>query len=520
MAGKNYVIAIDSGTQSVRAVIFDREGNQVAIEQAEHEPYFSLNPAWAEQHSEDFWKKLCLCTKGVIAKARIPAAEISGVGITTQRSASFPVDKEGNPLRPAIIWLDQRVTESPPPMSTKARLMFQAIGMLETMQRARKESKFMWIQQNEPEIYNRTFKFLQVSGWLVRKITGEFKDSVGMMVGAWPMEYKNLKWHPLDVAYETLGIRKDQCVDLYPPDTILGNVTKAAAEETGLPEGLPVVVGAGDKQSELLGAGAIDPAVGVISYGTATCMEVISYKYLDDKQMKFFTWPAAIPSAWDLEMFIYRGFWMVTWFKEEFGHREALEAQQRGVAPEVVLDERIREIPAGSMGLMLQPHWTPLIYSKFGKGSIIGFGDVHNRAHIYRAILEGIGFELKRQYETVRKKTGIPLKEIRVGGGGSKSDVAVQIAADMFNLPVSRMGTSEICALGAAIDAAVGTGMFPSFKDAVASMVKKGRTFRPDASNHKIYDALYKDVYLQTYKALEPLYKKSAKITGYPPPQK
>jgi sugar (pentulose or hexulose) kinase len=169
---------------------------------------------------------------------------------------------------------------------------------------------------------------------------------------------------------------------------------------------------------------------------------------------------------------------------------------------------------------MLQPHWTPLIYSKYGKGSIIGFGDVHNRAHIYRAILEGIGFELKRQYEIVRKKTGIPLKEIRVGGGGSKSDVAVQIAADMFNLPVSRMGTSEICALGAAIDAAVGTGMFSSFKDAVSAMVKKGRTFNPDPANNRIYEALYKDVYLQTYRALEPLYKKSAKITGYPAPQK
>lgn len=520
MAGKNYVIAIDSGTQSVRAVIFDKQGNMVAMEQAEHEPYFSLNPAWAEQKSEDLWGKMCFCTRGVMAKAKIPMDEICGVGITTQRSASFPVDRDGTPLRPAIIWLDQRVTENVPPMAAAARMLFGAMGMLETMQTARKESKFMWIKQNEPEIYNKTYKFLQVSGWLVKKITGEFKDSVGMMVGAWPMEYQKLRWHPLDIAYETLGLRKDHVVDLYPPNTVLGHVTKQAAADTGLPEGLPVVVGAGDKQSELLGAGAIDPSVGVISYGTATCMEVITYKYVADKEMKFFTWPAALPNAWDIEMFIYRGFWMVSWFKEEFGHREALEAKDRGMAPEAVFDERIRDIPAGSMGLMLQPHWTPLIYSKYGKGSIIGFGDVHNRAHIYRAILEGIGFELKRQYGIAFKKTGIPLKEIRVGGGGSKSDVAVQIAADMFNLPVSRMGTAEICALGAAIDTAVATGMYTTFNDAVAAMVRKGKTFNPDPANHKIYDALYRDVYLQTYKVLEPLYKKSAKITGYPAPQK
>jgi len=517
MAEKRYVIAIDSGTQSVRAVIFDREGNQVAIEQAEHEPYFSLQPGWAEQHPEDYWAKLCRCTKGVMAKAGINPQEITGVGITTQRGASFPVDKEGNPLRPAIIWLDQRFTPSPPPISLKARMLFKAVGLADAMKKVQKESKFLWIREREPEIYKNTHKFLQISGWFVKKIIGEFKDSVGMMVGAWPMDYKNLKWHTLQAAYEAIAVRKDQCVDLYPPDTVLGHVTKKAAEETGLPEGLPVVVGAGDKQSELLGAGAIDPSIGVISYGTATCMEVITYKYIAEKDMKFFTWPAALPNAWDIETFIYRGFWMVTWFKQEFGHREVLEAQRRGVAPEVVFDEVVRDIPPGSMGLMLQPYWTPMVHDKYAKGSIIGFGDVHTRAHIYRAILEGIGYELKRLSEIAYRKTGIPLKEIRVGGGGSKSDVAVQIAADLFNLPVFRMGTSEIGALGAAIDAAVGTGMFSSFEEAVASMVKKGQTFEPRPENHRIYQRLYEEVYLQTYKALEPLNRKIAEITGYPP---
>ena len=154
--------------------------------------------------------------------------------------------------------------------------------------------------------------------------------------------------------------------------------------------------------------------------------------------------------------------------------------------------------------------------AKFAKGSIIGFGDVHTRAHIYRAILEGLGYELRRLYEFLNKKTGVTIKEIRVGGGGSRSDVAVQVAADIFNLPVSRMATYEICALGAAIDAAVGTGMFASFDEAVASMVKKGRVFEPDAQNHRIYDDLYQGVYTKTYGALDPLYKKVASITGYP----
>jgi sugar (pentulose or hexulose) kinase len=516
MADKNYVIALDSGTQSVRAILFDRQGTELAIAQAQHEPYFSLHPGWAEQSPEDYWAKLCQVTNDLMKKISIDPKEIAGVGITTQRGTFVPVDRQGNPLRPAIIWLDQRTVSDPPPLSTAAKVLFGVAGMSGAIKYVRKNSKFLWIRQYEPEIYNNAYKFMQISGWFVNRLTGEFKDSVGMVTGMWPLDYKKLAWHSLKQAYEAFGLEREHMVDVFTPDTVLGHITSAASKETGLPEGLPVVVGAGDKQSELLGAGVLDPSIGVISYGTATCMEVITRKYIADKDMKFFTWPAALPHAWDIEMFIFRGFWMVTWFKQEFGLREALEAEKRGVAPEVIFDEVIRGIPPGSMGLMLQPYWSPMVYSKHAKGSIIGFGDVHTRAHIYRAILEGIGYELRRLSEIVVKKNGVPLQEIRVGGGGSRSDVAVQIAADIFNLPASRMATSEICGLGAAIDTAVGTGMYASFDEAVSSMTRKGRTFEPSTENHRVYNDLYQEVYKNTYKAMEPLYKKIASITGYP----
>jgi sugar (pentulose or hexulose) kinase len=168
------------------------------------------------------------------------------------------------------------------------------------------------------------------------------------------------------------------------------------------------------------------------------------------------------------------------------------------------------------MGLMLQPFWSPPAKNKFSKGAIIGFGDVHTRAHIYRAIYEGICFELRRLQEITQKKTGIPIREIRVGGGGSRSDVAVQIAADMFNLPTARMSTSEISSLGAAIDAAVGIGMYATFEEAVAGMVRKQKTFEPNAHNHRIYTELFEGVYKEAFNTLEPLYRRSAQITGYP----
>jgi sugar (pentulose or hexulose) kinase len=517
MADKNYVIGVDSGTQSVRAVLFDRQGRVVALTRAPHEPYYSLEPGWAEQSPDDYWSKFCRVTNELMNKATIDSREIAGLGLTTQRGTFVPVDRQGNALRSAIIWLDQRKVPKPMPSSAVEKVFGAVTGLSESIRFVRKNSKFMWIRQCEPEIYRKTYKFMQISGWFVHRLTGEFKDSVGMVTGIWPMDYRKLAWYPLRLAYRPFGIEPEHMVDIFPPDTVLGHVTARAASETGLPEGLPVVVGAGDKQSELLGAGAVDQGVGVISYGTASCMEIITYKYIMDPKLRFLTWPAAIPNAWDLELFISRGFWMVTWFKQEFGHREALEAQRRGVATEVVLDEIVRTIPPGSMGLMIQPYWTPIVSARHGKGCIIGFGDVHTRAHIYRAILEGLGYELRRQYEFLNAKTGITLREIRVGGGGSRSDAAVQGAADIFNLPVYRMATFETCALGAAIDAAVGTGMFGSFNEAARSMVKKGRMFEPDPKAHRIYDDLYNEVYTSTSKALEPLCRSIARITGYPP---
>jgi sugar (pentulose or hexulose) kinase len=517
MADKNYIVAIDSGTQSVRAVLFDREGKEIAISRATHEPYFSLKPGWSEQKPEDYWSKLCQVTNGLMQKINIDPKEIAGLGITTQRGTVIPVDKEGNPLRSAIIWLDQRSTPNPPPLSMLGKLLFGVAGLSDAIKYVQKHSHFQWIKINEPDVYKKTYKFAQVSGWFVKKLTGEFKDSVGMVTGMWPCDYKKLRWHTLAPAYEAFAIEKEHLFELSPPDTILGHITREASQETGLPEGLPVLVGAGDKQSELLGAGAIDSSIAVISFGTATAMEVLTKKYIADKKMRFFTWPAAYPNAWDIEMFIFRGFWMVTWFKQEFGHREALIAKERGVAPEVIFDEVVKEIPPGSMGLMLQPYWSPMVYAKYAKGSMIGFGDVHTRAHIYRAILEGMAYELRRLSEIVHKRTGVKLTEIRVGGGGSKSDVAVQIAADVFNLPTSRIATSEICALGASIDVAVATGMYGSMEEAVSSMVRIGRTFEPNSQACSIYEELYQGVYKKTYEALEPLYKKIAGITGYPP---
>ena len=209
---------------------------------------------------------------------------------------------------------------------------------------------------------------------------------------------------------------------------------------------------------------------------------------------------------------------MVSWFKQEFGQHEMAVARQRGVEPEVIFDEMIEKIPPGSMGLVLQPYWSPglKVPGPEAKGSIIGFGDVHTRAHVYRAILEGLAYALREGKERTERRSGVAVTELRVSGGGSQSAAAMQITADIFGLPTTRPHLYETSGLGAAIDAAVGLKFFPDFKQAVGSMTRPGQVFEPRPAVQALYNDLYQQVYLQMYQRLRPLYERIRDITGYP----
>ena len=213
---------------------------------------------------------------------------------------------------------------------------------------------------------------------------------------------------------------------------------------------------------------------------------------------------------------IYRGFWMVNWFKKEFGQSEMLKAKKLSVSVESLFDDLVKEVPPGSLGLMLQPYWSPGIKNLEAKGAILGFGDVHTRAHIYRSILEGLAYALKEGKETLQKRQRKKITRLIVSGGGSQSDAAMQLSADIFNLPAHRPHTYETSGLGAAINAAVGAGYFVSYEKATEQMTHIVETFLPIKENVVLYDKLYNTVYLKMYKQLKPIYQQIKKITGYP----
>ncbi|HKY93299.1 MAG TPA: FGGY-family carbohydrate kinase, partial [Nevskiaceae bacterium] len=305
---------------------------------------------------------------------------------------------------------------------------------------------------------------------------------------------------------------------LVAPGAALGTLTRGAATWLGLPTGLPVIAAAADKACEVLGCGALEPDVAQLSFGTTATVNTTQARYVEVQRM-LPAYPAAVPGQWNTEIQIYRGFWMVSWFRREFAHREESLAHARGVPVESLFDDLVASVPAGSLGLTLQPYWSPGVRDPGpeAKGAIIGFGDVHTRAHVYRAILEGLAYGLRAGAEAIEKKVGRPIRRVVVGGGGSQSDVAMQITADVFGRAAERPEVYETSALGAAMNLAVGLKVHPDFTAAVRAMARTGRTFQPEPAAVATYDALYREVYRELYPRLKPLYTAIRRITGYPP---
>ena len=503
-----YFIVIDGGTQNIKAFIFDEKGNEVYGEAYPVTPYFSVKPGFAEQDAEKYLEITEKVTRSVVENSHVPKDEIAAVAITSHRSTIVPVDKDGKPVRPAITWLDERKTEG---LNLPAG--FETLTVLKEYQR---RSKFNWLKKYEPENYDKTHIFLTISSYIFHALTGEFKDCSSMIVGLFPYDYAQLQWHSLEMVYEIFGVEREKLPPLVSPAEIAGTVSEEGAKSFGVPQRLPIIIGAGDKQSELLGAGVINNDIGEVSYGTAAVIELFSAEYIEHPQLDFFTWGAAIPKHWALEGFVGSGYWMISWFKKEFAKYEEEEAKKLKIAPEDLLNREMKEIPPGSMGLLLLPYWHPRENEPLSKGAIIGFSGEHTRAHVYRAIIEGIAYELRRLKEVMEELSGSKIKELRVGGGGSKSSEIMQMTADIFNLPASRVHTSNLAALGAAIDAAVTLNIYHDFPEAVGNMVRVKETFTPHAKNVKIYDRLFNEVYKEIYPALSPLYRKIAEITGYP----
>jgi sugar (pentulose or hexulose) kinase len=501
------VLTFDCGTQSIRALLFNQKGEILAKEQKAFLPYYSLKPGYAEQKPEVYEEALREVSLAIHEKHPDLTPRIIAVTITTIRDTCVCLDENGKPLRDIIVWLDQRQAKCQNPMPTLSRLAFTVAGMKEAIEDQRKITKSNWLIENEPELWAKTAKYVMFSTYMVSLLVGKIIDSSASQIGHIPYDFKNKVWYAENhFKYPIFNVSPNKLAPIVEPGTTLGFITPEASKRFGIAEGLPLIATGSDKGCETLGTGVVDSSMASLSFGTTATIQTTTRKYVEPVQFMP-AYPGVFPGTYNPEIQIYRGYWMVSWFKKEFAEKEVRDAKAMGVAPEELLNQRLKEVPPGCDGLMLQPYWAPLLKSPEARGAIIGFSGDHTRTHIYRAIIEGIGYGLLEGMRHLEKRLKAPIKALTVSGGGSQSDEICQITADMFNRPVHKIQTYEACGLGSSLVAFVSMGIYKDYPEAVKHMVHYTKTYEPNPDVHRIYNRLYNRIYARIYSSLKPLYR-------------
>ena len=431
---KNYLLSIDNGTQSVRAMLFDSEGSLIAKHSIAIEPYFSLQSGWAEQHSEYFWSALCDACQGLWQQLDGQKDHIIALSITTQRATAVALNDALDPIRPTFSWLDRRQVKTRPTLTPLESLAVKILGLRPAVDSFHQKAESNWIAQMEPELWDKAARYLLISGYHILRLTGQLKDAIASQVGYLPFDFKRHSWaDPRDWKWRALPITLSMLPELVGAGQKIGMITRTASRETGIPLGLPVIASGSDKACEVVGSGCLNSSVGSISYGSMATYNVVSDRYLEVIKGHP-AYPGLIPGTFNIEMAVQRGYWMVNWFKREFGLYEQQTASKLGVTPETLFDDLLEKTSPGSRGLVLQPLWSPNAndYDAEARGSIIGFTEEHGRAEIYRAIVEGIAFALRQGKEQIEKRTRKNIRRLVISGGASQSNQILQITADIF----------------------------------------------------------------------------------------
>ena len=516
MANSNpLVLTFDFGTQSVRVALTNKKGEIEALVKRNYkpEPYFSKEKGFAEQRPDFYYEHMVDALKELTKNNKDKLDRIVGSTIACFRDTSVQLDKDLKPVRDSILWLDQRMARADEKIPALYSFLFKVVGMEETIVLNRSRTVAHWIKENEPEVWAKVDKYVNISTYLTYRITGELVDSAANLTGHYPINFKKRKWDGEKALKGCIfGIPDRMLFPLKQPGEQIGVISDSLAEEVGLPKGIKFYASGSDKACETIGLGALSNEIGAISYGTASTIEISNKKYHEPEPF-LPAYPAATPNWYNMEVQVYRGFWMLSWFTKNFASEKIDEAKIQKMSVEEVLNKDLAKIPPGSDGLVLQPYWGPGLRRPLAKGGVIGFSDVHTREHFYRAIIEGIAYALREGKESIEKSQKHKIKEIMISGGGSQSDVICQITADIFGLPVSRVQTYESTTLGEAITTFVAAGEFDSIEEAMKSMSHKSITFTPNQEAHEQYNSLYENVYLKMYPRLKGVYKDINKFT-------
>jgi len=505
MAEGPYLMGIDLGTGGVRVGVFDREGTPVGIHGVEFETSYP-RPGWAEQDPDVWWESLVRATRAVMRETRLSPEEIAGLSTDATASTVVAVDGRGRPLRPAIMWMDVRASEEAERLSgtDDPALKYCGHGQVSAEWGL---PKALWIKRKEPETYRNAARICDCDDWLTYRLTGEWTSSTNVAsakffydrdAGGWPESLL------ASVGFEDFLEKFPQ--EIQDLGTAVGGLRGEAADALGLMEGTPVAQGAVDAYAGALGLGVTEPGKLALITGSSHVMIGQAAEPIHDPGFWGAYTDAMIPGQYTVEAGQASTGSIVAWFKNNFAGDAAAEAKERGVDPYAVLNEMAERVPVGSDGLILldyfqgnrSPHTDPL-----ARGALWGLSLGHGPGHVFRAILEGVCYGTEHVFRTMREHGFEPRLNV-VSGGPTKSDLWMQMHADVSNVPVTLTKVSEAPVLGGAMLAAVGAGVYEDVGEAADAMVHAERTIEPDAGRHEEY-RFYLDRYIETYPQMKGL---------------
>ncbi len=507
---KTYLLGIDNGTTTTKATLFDTEGNEIAVSSGRDVKTTHPEPAWAEQDMEEIWQATVSAIRNCLEKSGVDPADIAGISLSGHGGGVWLVDREGHPVRPAIIWLDGRAKPYLDVWGEQGLLprlydlsgwnLFAGMGPV---------TIFPWLIEHEPQSLQKAYVNLTSKDWVKYCLTGEFSTDPSMASVAL-IDFKTLDYS--DELLETAGIRayKHLLPRLVPAWEVAGRVTKQAAELTGLKEGTPVSSGAFDGACSTLGAGAYRVGEACSNIATAGVHVVLSAQPTLDPERVYSLMCHTVPGVFYKTSMAQVAAGNLDWFEREFCASERAEAKERGVSVYDVINEEIARIPVGAGGViylpLLQGERAPFVKPE-ARGVFFGLGDWHTRAHLLRAVYEGVALSTRHNVEAMIK-TG-RLDTNYVSGGGSKSPLWCQIIADCLGSVIRVPSGADSGSRGAAINAGVAVGVFKDHGEGVASMVKIGREHTPNAENMSKYDQLY-SIYTHLIQAVWSIWEESA----------
>ncbi len=505
-----YLMGIDVGTTGTKTLLIDETGAIVASAVSEY-PMYTPRPQWAEQDPEDWWQATIRSVRQVLQASGVAPSEVTGIGLTGQMHGMVMLDAKGQVLRRCIMWNDQRTAaQCEWIMNTVGRERFLKLTLNPALP-GFTAPKIIWTRENEPDVYAQAAMVLLPKDYIRYRLTGAYATEVSDASGTVLLDVSHRRWSAEVLA--ELGIPPEWMPECVESAQITGAISAEAAEMTGLAAGTPVVGGGGDQAASAVGTGVVEPGLVSVTMGTSGVVFAYTEEPSRDPLGRLHTFCHAVPGKWHVMGVTLSAGGSFRWFRDTLGLAERNIARLTNVDPYVVLTAEAEQAPAGCEGLFFLPYLTgertPYADAN-ARGGFIGLTVRHDKRHMVRAVLEGVGYSLRDSIELFRD-LAIPIQQVRAVGGGARSAAWRQILADIFGTELVTINVTDSTAYGAALLAGVGSGVYASVPEACAQTIHIVDRTEPDTANEEVYDEAY-PIYQSLYHALKPAYDAIAAI--------